>query len=169
MASPAETERMQTLSVGNKQGFTLFELLIVLVIVGLMSSLIAPNLFGNIGRMNLKTAAKSIAASLRYARSLAASEKITYLALFDFEKHSFSLLNEKNPDDVKVYHLPEGVRFQKAISASAKENMQSGIFRICFFPNGSGSGGEVILADERGSQYVIRVHFITGITELKEL
>ena len=158
---------MRISSVGSKTGFTLFELLVVLVIIGLMSSLSLPYLFGSMGRMNLKTASKSIAASLRYARSLAASEQTRYLALFDFEKHSFSILSEKKPDDVKVYHLPEGVRFQKVRSAA--ETVQSGIFRIYFFPNGSGSGGEVILSDERGRQYAIRVHFITGITEISEI
>ncbi len=158
---------MRISSVGSKTGFTLFELLVVLLIIGLISSLSLPYLFGRMGRMNLKSAAKSIAASLRYARTLAASEKTQYLALFDFEKHSFSIVSEKKTDDVKVYHLPEGVRFQKAKSGT--ESVQSGIFRIYFFPNGSASGGEVVLSDEKGRQYAIQVQFITGVTELKEL
>ena len=76
-----------------RSGFTLLELIVVLVIIGLMSALIAPRLKGPMGRLDLRTAAKNISSALRYARSQAAAEKTTYVALFDFDNNRLTVIN----------------------------------------------------------------------------
>ena len=43
-------------------GFTLLELLVVLVILGLLAGLVAPRLFGNVGKSEVKVARAQIAA-----------------------------------------------------------------------------------------------------------
>jgi len=163
------------------RGFTLLELLVVLVIISLMSVLVAPQLTGSLSRMNLQTASKKISASLRYARSRAASEKITYVAIFDFEKDRLSIMTdqkaqtgeiiEKDLGDgeervirSKSYDLPDGVKLEKAVSGG--DEIDSGHFQIFFFPAGSSSGGDVILINDRGKRYKISVDFITGIVQL---
>ena len=177
-------------------GFTLLELIVVLVIVGLMSALVAPKLVGPLGDLNLKTASQKISASLRYARSQAASEKATYVAVFDFDKNRLVVIDppvplpakgdvpvknreavDKTPGDapedqhgrpgwVKAYSLPDGVKLAKG--ASREGDVHSGLFRVFFFASGSSSGGEITVANERGRQYRIRVDFITGTVELLE-
>lgn len=169
------------------RGFTLLELLVVLVIISLMSVLVVPQLTGSLGKMNLQTASKKISASLRYARSRAVSEKITYVAIFDFEKDRLSIMTgmtgmtgqeaqtgETLKEDLgdgeepvirsKSYDLPDGVKLEKAVSG--EDEIDSGHFQIAFFPAGSSSGGDVILINDRGKQYKISVDFITGIVQL---
>ena len=85
----------------NARGFTLLELIVVLMIIGLMSTLVVPKLVGPMGNLNLKTASQKISASLRYARSQAASEKTTYVALFDFDKNRLVIINPPIPPSVK--------------------------------------------------------------------
>lgn len=151
----------------NKSGFSLLELIVALVIIGLMSVLVMPYLAGTLGHANLKTAAKTVAASLRYARSQAVSEQLTYLALFDIETRTLRIFSEtEKAAQAKAYHLPEGIYFEKA--KSAKGVTESGIFRMSFYPTGASSGGEIVLADDKGRQYAIRVHFITGVVELSD-
>ena len=173
------------------RGFTLLELLVVLVIISLMSVLVVPQLTGSLAKTNLQTASKKISASLRYARSRAASEKITYVAIFDFEKDRLSIMTgrtgmtgmtgqeaqtgETIEQDLgdgeepvirsKSYDLPDGVKLEKAVSG--ENEIDSGLFQIVFFPTGSSSGGDVILTNDRGKRYKISVDFITGIVRLE--
>ena len=165
------------------RGFTLLELLVVLVIISLMSVLVVPQLTGSLSKTNLQTASKKISASLRYARSRAASEKITYIAIFDFEKDRLSIMTgqeaqtgETIKEDLgdgeepvirsKSYDLPDGVKLEKGVSG--EDEIDSGLFQIAFFPTGSSSGGDVILTNDRGKRYKISVDFITGIVRLRE-
>ena len=77
----------------DRRGFTLLELIVVLVIISLMTALVAPRLTGPMNNLDLKTAGQKIVASLRYARSQAASEKTTYVALFDFDDNRLVIIN----------------------------------------------------------------------------
>ena len=181
----------------NHRGFTLLELIVVLIIISLMSAVVVPKLAGPMSNLDLKTASKKISASLRYVRSHAASEKTTYVALFDFDKNRLVIINstipplvkgdfhmnnregfdralveppdnEKDrPSGLKTYYLPDGVKLAKGVSREGDFN--SGFFRIFFFPSGGSSGGEITVANERGRQYKVTVDFITGTVLLSEV
>jgi general secretion pathway protein H len=197
-------ERIPTLSAGKisaakyiaypypitgSRGFTLLELIVVLVIISLMTALVTPRLVGSLTKMNLKTSAQKISSFLRYARSQAVSEQTVYHAVFDFEKNSIYIKNEKPQGDedtffkaeiesaetdnskskrsgTQSYILPEGVVIKKAIIAN--EEIDSGLFNIVFYPAGSSSGGIVVLMDEKERRYQINIDFITGIISLSE-
>jgi len=171
------------------KGFTLIELIVVLIIIGLMMMLVTPRLIGSLTKMNLKTSAQKMCSSLRYARSQAVSEQIVYHAVFDLEKNSLVIKAEKPQDEEDAfskaflepektddsmagesrgesYVLPDGVIIEKAMTPT--DDVDSGIFRIEFYPAGNSSGGTVILADEKKRRFQIGVDFITGIVSLTE-
>ena len=166
----------------NSQGFTLFELLIVLLIISVISAFVGPRLGGSISNMELKTAAKRIAASLRYVRSQATWEGTTYLAVFDFSgnrvlffpvKARSDEINEDAATDEnkttgvsKTYDLPKTIQLEKAVSDSGE--FDSGLFKISFFPEGGSSGGEITLINDRERRYSIKVDFILGTVGLIE-
>ena len=160
-------------------GFTLLELLVVLVIVSVMAAFVGPRLAGSMSNMNLKTASKRIAASLRYARSQAISESRTYAALFDLDKNRVTIRGDQmareegEKDDgggdrdsrqTKPYELPEDVRLDKAILGEGE--IDSGLFKIIFFSNGGSSGGELFLRNDRGDRYGVKVDLITGTVRI---
>jgi general secretion pathway protein H len=172
-----------------RAGFTLLELIVVLVIISLMSALVVPRLMGPMSALDLKTASKKIAASLRYARSRATSEKITCLALFDFDKNrvvivtppdgkgDFSMDNQEEIDKMleeqtdknsqgwlNTYRLPDGIRLEKGLSRDRE--VQSGVFRVFFSSSGGSSGGEITVAGKEGRHYKITVDAITGLVKL---
>jgi len=179
----------------NHRGFTLLELIIVLIIISLVSAFVVPKLTGPLSNLDLKTAGKNISSSLRYIRSHAAAEKTTYVALFDFDQNRLVLADaaasplakgdsnnreafdraladlpdseKERPGGVKTYKLPDGVKLARAVSREG--DFSSGLFRIFFFPGGGSSGGEITVANERGRQYRIHVDFITGIVQLSEV
>ncbi|MCP4682516.1 MAG: prepilin-type N-terminal cleavage/methylation domain-containing protein [Desulfobacterales bacterium] len=170
-----------------RKGFTLLELLVVLMIIGVMSTLVGIRV-GAFGGMNLRTVSKNISASLRYARSQAAAEKVYYAALFDFDNNRFSITSGQGAfiseegsgedeedysgdDEIsgtasKVYFLPEGIMFERAIWD--EEEYDAGIFRVIFFPSGGSSGGDIIITNLKESQYLISVDFITGSVYLSD-
>ena len=64
-------------------GFTLFELLVVILIISLISAFVMPRMAASLPGVKLKSTARAVAASLRYARSKAVSESRPYVAIFD--------------------------------------------------------------------------------------
>ena len=131
--------------------------------------------------MELKTAAKKVAASLRYARSQATWEGMTYVALFDFHKNRVRVFPTKNRadkldedavvyesinEDSKTYNLPKTIQLEKAVTDT--DEYHSGLFKISFFPAGGSSGGEITLINKRERRYSVKVDFILGTVGLSE-
>ena len=156
-------------------GFTLLELLVVVVIITLMSVFVAPRMLGSLTHMNLKTSAKRIAAALRYARSQAVAEQVTYAAVFDEEANTVSVAaagdapesaageshnGEETGPSALVYALPAGISLGK--SESFEDPLGDAALQIEFYADGNSSGGAVILTDEREKRYVVQVDFISG-------
>lgn len=159
---------------GNRKpfGFTLLELLVVLVIIGLMAGLVAPRMTGTLAGTQLKTAAKKVAGALRYARSRAASEKAVYRSVVDVDGGWLALIgpdaspqpgltaNAWSDEGVPVYRLPSGVRF--AGTESSWRGPDGERFEIRFFPTGASTGGSVVLVGEDQRELAVRVDLITG-------
>jgi general secretion pathway protein H len=153
-----------------KNGFTLLELMVVMALISMISVLVVPRLAGSLGKMNAETAARKIAASLRYARSQAVSQKIAYVSLFDFDKNRLIVKNwqaepgtlNPEPELEKIYDLPEGVKLAEVIA----EKTDADVFQVVFYPSGNSSGGEVIISDDLDRRYKIAIDFITGAVKL---
>jgi len=167
-----------------RRGFTLLELLIVLLIVGMVAGLMAPAFSGGLVNMRLKAAAQRLAASLRYARSLAVAHKETVQVELDLDGNSYctmaagrGLKREERSEDGeeqrkrgtfgREVRLPEGVSF-KLVSVG-DEALQEGRAEISFYPKGNSSGGEVVLGNVRERYYKIRVESITGRVQVERL
>jgi len=166
------------------KGFSLLELLVVLFIVGIVSTLAVPKMMGSMSRTKLKTAVKQVAASLRYARSTAASQKITRTVRVDLGNSRVSVSGGKAASEPageaegqaagketketkpEVFDLPREVRVEKAIWG--EEFIEEGVFEIHFFPNGGSSGGKLVLGNDRGSRYGITIDLITGMVKLTQ-
>ncbi len=156
-----------------RKGFTLIELLVVLVIISLVSAFVAPRITAPIGNLQLKTASKKIAGAMRYSRSLAVSEKESRVCFFDFDNQRMSIFSgsafdSAEPEQVLAngpaevrYDLPAGVLLKKAVFGDL--DVEAGLFQVIFFPNGSASGGEIFLANDRGRSFRIHIDFITGM------
>jgi prepilin-type N-terminal cleavage/methylation domain-containing protein len=64
-------------------GFTLIELIVVIVILLILSAVIAPKITNVITGTRINTAARKIASDIRYAQSLAISAQTTYGVIFN--------------------------------------------------------------------------------------
>ncbi len=85
-------------------GFTLIELILVLVIMGLLTALVTPAITSLTG-LKLKTAARKVAAGLRYARSQAVATGSDYQVVFNLEKGEMTV----EPLEEEPYYNREDV------------------------------------------------------------
>ena len=165
-----------------KRGFSLIELLVVLVLISVFTAFVGVNVAGSLGNMEFKTASKKVAASLRYARSRAITESTPYVALFDLNQNQVTVKPELNSADgennlepsalepagngIKRYTLPENVIFKNALAFDGSES-DSRFFAVAFMPTGCSSGGTVFLENDRRHQSVIKINFITGMVRVE--
>lgn len=141
-------------------GFTLLELLIVLMIMGLITALTIPVFGGGVSTTELKSAAREVAAGLRLARGQAIAQKAQAALELDVTGRAFRVL-----PDPRMHTLPAGIDIKLFTAQSDLVNDRIGAIR--FYPDGGSNGGRVTLAaGER--KYDIDVDWLTGRVAILE-
>lgn len=134
-------------------GFTLVELLVVMVIAALVLGLVATSISRNISGAEMRSAANKLAASLRYTRTRAILDKEEQVFLVDTENQSY-LAPKREP-----VVLPEGMTI--ALTTARSELTSENVGGIRFYPDGGSTGGYVEL-DANGRVYRVDVAWLTG-------
>jgi len=152
------------------KGFTLLELIIVLILVSLLAFLITPSLTRTLSHMEAKGSAKRIAAILRYCRSDAINKRRVNLVNFDTASNLVSVYSineeEAEPRAERFYPLPGGVKMEKI--EVGKALFDSSVPTFEFYPNGGSNGGTALIQGEKGRAYSIRVEILTGGVKVGE-
>ena len=135
-------------------GFTLLELLAVLVLVMLVMTLVPPLLSGAIPGARLKGAAHDLTATLRHTRRQSITRNTELVVRLSPEEARYRV-GRGRPTP-----LPDGVRL------SVRGLMDTGLpasepHLLWFFPDGSSSGARIQLFDHKGG-YRLDVDWLTG-------
>jgi general secretion pathway protein H len=134
-------------------GFTLVELLVVMVIAALVLGLVGTSISRNISGAEMRSAAGKLTASLRYTRTRAILDKEETVFTVDTENRSYQA-----PKRDEVI-LPEGMKV--ALTTARSELTSENVGGIRFYPDGGSTGGFVEL-DANGRIYRINVAWLTG-------
>lgn len=89
------------------KGFTLLELLVALGIFGILLAISVPGISGYVRSARLQGSTRTLAADLRYARSLATSQRRTFAVTFG--PGGYSVVRLTPPEIVLTRRLPDGV------------------------------------------------------------
>jgi general secretion pathway protein H len=136
------------------RGLTLLEILIVLSLMAIIAAVAVPMVSGNVSNTELKSAAREIAAGLRYARSEALAGKRETVVIYDLERRVFRV--DRDP---REHPLPRGIGMKVTGAQSDIANEHVGAIR--FFPDGGSNGGRVtIAAGER--KFDVDIDWLTG-------
>jgi len=136
------------------RGFTLFELLLVLLLVGMLYGLSMPMLGAGSTGVDIKAASRQLAAGLRKARAVAVTERREAVLTLDVDGRTFSLTG-----DPKTYSLPK--QLDVSLFTAQSELVREKIGGIRFFPDGTSTGGRVTVSAGESKQWV-DVDWVTG-------
>ncbi|HRW64235.1 MAG TPA: GspH/FimT family pseudopilin [Candidatus Competibacter sp.] len=143
-----------------QHGFTLLEILIVLVIGVLLVALVPPLLSGMSGATELRGAARQLAAGLRNARNEAVARQQEAVLTLDLERRRFGVTG-----DPREIALPESVALK--LYTAQSELLDGTIGGIRFFPDGSSTGGSITVSGPKLA-YRVNVDWLTGAVAIVE-
>jgi len=151
-------------------GFTLLELLVVLVIAGALMALVPPVVSAVVPGTKAKVAALDLASTLRDARYRAISKSTPIDVEFDLESASYSIKGSP------IQELPRGMAIviqERSGYVSMTRRVtrlpfkQEKTYALRFYPDGSSSGIHVLLGPEDGG-YIVAVDWLLGGASITE-
>ena len=140
------------LSSRRARGFTLIEMLAVIVLIAIAVTVTAVSLRGR-ARGQLEASAQRVAAGLRDTRTRAMATGKPQWFTVDLRGHAWAAPGRE------PHAFPAGADVR--VTSALQESDRSGVARIRYFPDGSSSGGNIVLGDDRRSAR-IDVDWLTG-------
>ncbi len=151
------------------RGFTLIEIIVVMLIVGISAGLVAVLVGKSSANRDLKVFVKDASAMLRYARNHAIAEKRKYSFVVSGNAGSYGLYTDLTPnadieDAVPIVKRP----VSEMLNVQSEKHSSEVV--IEFFPQGNSSGGVVKVTTPKQKSVYIAVNRVTGRVEiLKDL
>lgn len=142
------------------RGFTLLEVMVVLVLAALLLTTVSPRFFGVVTTAEVRGAARQLAAGLRYARSRSIVSKQEVAMVLDVDRHQYHIQGQQ-----QVQRLPEQIELTLVTARSEISDTTRGSIR--FFPDGSSTGGRITVANEKYT-YIVNVDWLSGRVSIVE-
>lgn len=143
-----------------QRGFTLLELIIVLLISVLGFAVVGSNISSGNQSTRIQAAARDIASALRYAHGQALISRQPVAVTVNLDDNSYSI-----GDRGKIYRLDREIAI--SVTVAEEEFAEGGRAGIRFFGDGSSTGGRITL--EWGTQLRrIDVNWITGAVAIHD-
>jgi prepilin-type N-terminal cleavage/methylation domain-containing protein len=140
-------------------GFTLLELVIVVLIMGLTLAVSYPALSRGSASIHLRGVGRDILSTFRYAREKAITEQRGIQLVASREKQNL-ILSDEFGEGNRIYALPGDVSIQR-LSLAGRVIIE-GPLVIRFSPNGSSDDAEILVQSNSGAALRIVSDPITG-------
>ena len=145
-------EPTMTSPVGNNHGFTLLELIVVVLIIALVMGVSYPSMERGSSILNLQTASRDVLNTFRFAREKAISEQASMLLIINRGERTLELANILG-EPMRSYTLPRGVYIQSVTRSGSEVN--DDVLAVRFAPNGNLENVGIRIAAEGGRRMQI--------------
>ncbi len=132
-------------------GFTLVELMIVLILIGLLSSMVAVSVSSGLFKSRERRFVEDFMAAMKRARNLAIGSGRAVNFVIDGKERRFGIKGRKGLSDI-----PKAIE----VSAEGILELRDGLFGITFYPDGSSSGGSIDLTWDSGRKDAFEIGMI---------
>lgn len=161
-----------------RAGFTMVELLGVLVVMGLIATMVTINWQAVFPRAQLNSSVRALAATLQGTRSDAIARSAEFRIQYDIDNHRYRVLTpyrlggglaatEEERLALDWTELPDLVRFAR-VSIDGLD-YEAGVVYVAFDPLGGANGHAIVLQQtEFDSFYTIEVQALTGLIDFYE-
>ena len=156
-------------------GFTLIELSVVIILIGVVFTVVMPRLTGLFSGRKLLGFSRELAGALDYTRSRAVVDGRVYNFHIDRDKQEYWFIAKEDDDKRRSYYsyrededekkprkqrIPEGMTISRLKLKSRAVDRYKPVVR--FYPRGNSNGAEIYLETEQGDKVVIKVKPYTG-------
>ncbi len=161
-----------------ENGFTLIELILVLVIISIAFAIVAPAVGNRLGGNDPKRTAAQLRTTLELLRLRALTDGIEQRLVIDPEDNQYWQESgqvvaredgeeESERADEQVIASDEDLQF----SATSLWVREEGEVEFRFYPDGTNSGGEITIAQQRGANeiaYIIALNPLLGTATVRK-
>ncbi|HUR44315.1 MAG TPA: type II secretion system protein [Candidatus Saccharimonadales bacterium] len=177
-----------------ESGFTLIEIMIVVILIGIMTAMIIPEMKGTFQDALLRSTARKVIEVLNLANSQAVSLNQVHKVIFDSRLHRYSIEQSVHGREEHggspqgdlaggsgEIHTSLSIELQKMEAAateredepdSEKAQDEAATDRrqdaIAFYPDGTADATELLLKDREGYKLVLRINPITARVQVVE-
>ncbi|MFH1037077.1 MAG: GspH/FimT family protein [PVC group bacterium] len=179
---PCETEGASHLS-GNggfrdstawQRGFSLIELSVVLILIGVVVMVTFPKLAGLFSGRRLKGFCRELAGTLDYTRSRAVIEGRPQTFYIDGERKEYWVGRPEEASGdfggseedavIRKWKIPEGISVKRLELGTRVVDRYTPVIR--FYPRGNSNGADIFLETDQGDRAVIKVKPYTGRSQV---
>ncbi len=145
--------------MSRQRGFTLIELIAVLMLMALIAGAVAFSLGSNLKGVKTRAAVRDLTAAMRYTRGLAIIQHEQRALEIDVDARTYQAPGRP------LIELPEGLDMKLLTAAKEQTGDSKGLIR--FFPDGSSSGGRVTLK-RQDHEWRVEIAWLTGEVRMEE-
>jgi type II secretion system protein H len=180
--------------MGRQRAFTLLEILMVIMIMGILVAITLPRMSGTFGIARLKSTARDLTGILRYARNTAVLREQPCEIRFDMDKGQYQLVlldasgdiyeerhstrrsrrreedataNVMGDDVAGVRQLPNRVFFT-VIYTDAPLTDDTHRPRVIYYPDGSATPATIAIEDDKKHAISVEVFRTTGMARVSQ-
>jgi type II secretion system protein H len=163
-------------------GFSLIELMVVLVLIAILSAMIIPAMRGTYEDALLRSTARKLVDVFNLANSRAVTLNQTFLVRLNTTEGKYLLEPEKNTSSAEARQFApfEGafdkrisVQIRNPVSTTSQSEPDEGdapvrAEKIAFYPDGTADNRELLLRDREGFQLALRLNPTTARIHIVE-